>query len=415
MNTKRARTQEDPEREASADYYYSVLSGTDTGSILSSWFRVMEWTGMNYSQQQQKEPLQDLQLEIQQLSRQLIEVKRRMHSVLCDESSSSCNYEEARRASNPYEFLGEGRDQGLNSLFMNRSAIKLANLDALLDFQLTKQQYAFGPFRFVDLCGAPGGFSEYLLRRCVNLGVHECRGYGISLSGVNEYGSGVPWKMQDFCEEQQRTKLCFQICRGVDGTGDIFDWNNIQQLMKTVAADSETSTKVHLVVADGGFDAQRNSEDQEGMTQKLIVCEVAAALQLLEVGGTLVLKMFGFQTKVVRSVLRYLYKSFERIVALKPISSRPASAERYVVFDNFQGSASDFDGQQWKNQMFLGNIDTDVRTEQFDQYLCEFDRNMIALNLKACHAMLSFMQSETWDTPELFIDADDYRLCWRLL
>ena len=412
MNHKRARrTHEEAPRESSssssADYYYAVLSGSDTG-ILSSWFRVMQWTGMllNSSSSSEQESLQNLKLEIRQLSRQLIEIKRRMHA------SDGC-YWDARRASNPYEFLGEGREGGLNSLFMNRSAIKLANLDALLDWQLT-QRVSFGPFRFVDLCGAPGGFSEYIMRRCVDLGVHECHGFGMSLSGVNEYGAGVDWKISDFCEQEQRTKLCFRVCPGSDGTGDILNWDNVQQLKTTVAVNSE-SAKVHLVVADGGFDAQRNAEDQEGMTQKLIVCEVAAALDLLDVGGTLVIKLFGFQTPVVQCVLRYLYASFERMVALKPISSRPASAERYVVFADFRGNASDFDGQRWKNQMFLGQGVTGVPTGQLDLYLNEFDRNMMALNLKACHTMLSFMKSESWDTPELLVDADDYRLCWRLM
>jgi cap1 methyltransferase len=403
---KRARTldEDSDDSSSSADYYYAVFSGAETG-ILSSWFRVMEWTGHGFNSYQKNDSsLEDLRLEIRQLTRQLIEVKRRM--------IGGDHYRKARRASNPYEFLGEGQNGGLNLLFMNRSAIKLANLDALLDWQLTMQPN-FGPFRFVDLCGAPGGFSEYLMRRCVNLGVHECHGFGMSLLGVNEYGAGVAWKIGDFCDYQQRTKLRYQVCW--DGSGDILDWSNVQELIATISKDSETS-KVQLVVADGGFDAQRNAEDQEGMTQKLIVCEVAAALELLDIGGTLVLKLFGFQTPVVQCVMRYLYASFERMVALKPISSRPASAERYVVFVNFRGNASNFDGQRWKNQMFLGQFVADVPTEELDSYLCEFDRNMLVLNLKACHTMLSYVKSEeSWDVPELSVDADDYRLCWRLM
>lgn len=69
-----------------------------------------------------------------------------------------------------FEILGEGkRHHGLNQrMFMNRSAIKLANVDALLDFRLTVQPMTQSneTFGFVDLCGAPGGFSEYIMYRC---------------------------------------------------------------------------------------------------------------------------------------------------------------------------------------------------------------------------------------------------------
>ncbi|CAN0539598.1 unnamed protein product, partial [Scytosiphon promiscuus] len=38
------------------------------------------------------------------------------------------------------------------------------------------------PFLFADLCGGPGGFSEYLLLRRRQLGL-PARGWGISLRG----------------------------------------------------------------------------------------------------------------------------------------------------------------------------------------------------------------------------------------
>jgi hypothetical protein len=67
-----------------------------------------------------------------------------------------------------------------------------------------------------------------------------------------------------------------------------------------------------LVLADGGFDAQRDSEDQEGLALRLIACQAGAAISLLATGGALVLKCFNFQhsrtikvTKITCACVKY--------------------------------------------------------------------------------------------------------------
>lgn len=105
-------------------------------------------------------------------------------------------FKRVRSACNPAEALGSGS-------FLNRSAMKLANIDAILGGLLAqvylpgrrsrdnageetgKPEHEKGatgqpPLQFVDLCGGPGGFSEYLLRRRRQLGLPS-RGWGISL------------------------------------------------------------------------------------------------------------------------------------------------------------------------------------------------------------------------------------------
>lgn len=110
-------------------------------------------------------------------------------------------FKRARSACNPAEAIGSGS-------FLNRSAMKLANIDAVLGGKLSlpsrlsvkeasatektlpvKEGQVREPLRderspptllFADLCGGPGGFSEYLLRRRRQLGL-PARGWGISL------------------------------------------------------------------------------------------------------------------------------------------------------------------------------------------------------------------------------------------
>ncbi|KAL7569194.1 hypothetical protein ACA910_016754 [Epithemia clementina (nom. ined.)] len=484
----------------------------DRGQIISSWLSDNQWVEGSYSRQQHREqehmlPITSvvtddgitsneerehdglstskespsfsflLRADIDSLSKQLLQVKRRLlpAAELCAEwsnqsrknsngtylfeprsntlSSARDVFNAARSQCNPMEVLGERRNGGLaHRLFLNRAAIKLANLDALLNFELTKSfptSNGHDTFVFVDLCGAPGGFSEYVLmrRRQQQTRDHSgswnsssTYGYGMSLNGYNEYGHGTPWRLSNSsCSSStigdhgnslgdDLTHEHYQIFNGIDGSGDVFLWNNVQALLGFMKEDyskrclySECSNdlcmhdetdndqaKANLVLADGGFDAQRDSEHQEAMTQKLVVCEVAAALALLRKGGTLVVKMFGFQTSVIRALLADLKIKFgsANMVALKPVSSRPASAERYLVCRGFCGleNCSNWKGgPAWRNQMFLANLPAEATAadpssttsdwHEFWSYIDTFDRNLLRLNLKACFSILTRLEN----------------------
>ena len=431
--------------------------------------------------------------ELPSLDRQLQQVKRRFQesSERCAEAveayatNTTPNYEfeQGRRACNPMEVLGETRPGGLNhALFLNRSAIKLANIDAQLNFTLlTNNHHHYqqqhqpqnsitmdhqhhhdvqeeDTFYFADLCAAPGGFSEYLLRRfCHSLnhkkGNHlsssnqytSCRGYGMSLEGDNDQGHGTQWKISPgplfMGGKKNKNKnggggggVYYHICRGEDGTGDIFQWRNVQALQNDIASQQQNMTRnqhtnlqqqepqprvatgrVALVLADGGVDAQRNIEHPEAETQKLVVCQVAAALALLQPGGRLVLKLLGCQTTpILQCVLQELYDNFHHLQVLKPISSRPASAERYLVCTGYLGcptttttSATNsngnnnvqqnnndevFDGPRWINRVLLGQFKI---TPALATFLAQVDCDMMRLNLNACFAILSNLDSKT--------------------
>jgi cap1 methyltransferase len=378
---------------------------------------------------------------VQHICHKLLQVKQRLGpaseaAALAAGTSGRFEFAKARRACNPLELLGEsGRPyghEGLNhQLFMNRSAIKLANIDALVGYLLTQRQLRRisqeqissivddDAFVFVDLCGAPGGFSEYVLWRFREQdgAAGSCRGFGMSLVGTNEQGTGLCWKMDDSatcCHQHDnnynKSYSRYRICYGADGTGDVYRWENVECLQQMIARDCNTTNGAgcislpnlaHLVVVDGGFDSQRNVDNQEQVAQKLIVCETAAALSVLRDAGTLVIKMFGFQTDVIRAVMLHLYLSFDSMIALKPVSSRPASAERYVVCCGYLGNPGRFNGRQWCNEMFLGlnwaksrgtvSIANEIEDRLF-RYLNKFDYNLFNLNLKACFAMLSYLE-----------------------
>jgi cap1 methyltransferase len=181
------------------------------------------------------------------------------------------------------------------------------------------------------------------------------------------------------------------------------------------------------VVADGGFDAQRDSEHQEEVSQKIVVCQASAALALLQPGGTFVMKMFGFQTDTVRSLMKSLLLVFDKIQVIKPISSRPASAERYVIFSEYKGVPPCV--VQWQNRVLLGACGGSEKVTELQSKLCdcldECDRDILQLNQKACFEMLSYMERKTqtilhggasgssWTWEKQRVDISAYWRDWR--
>ncbi|KAI2649558.1 Cap-specific mRNA (nucleoside-2'-O-)-methyltransferase 1 [Labeo rohita] len=152
--------------------------------------------------------------------------------------------EEMRRArtrSNPYETIR-------GAFFLNRAAMKMANMDHVFDYMFTNPKDSHGKAQtrdrdgellyFGDVCAGPGGFSEYVL-----------------------------WRRR---------------------------WH---------AKDSTDGRGLHFLMADGGFSVEGQENIQEILSK-----------QLLLVG-----------------LIYLLYLCFERVSLFKPVTSRPANSERYVV------------------------------------------------------------------------------------
>lgn len=165
----------------------------------------------------------------------------------------------ARDASNPYEAIGRGR-------FLNRSAMKLVNMDHV--FRLTTPSIPSDVFTFADICGGPGGFSEYLLWKHSQL-QQPVHGFGISLRGT----TSCDWRLPPINSHKDRAKQSFEICDGADGTGNLYKLANIHTFRDRI--QDKHPSGVDLVVADGGFSDVRDQSDQVeyvlGLMQSLAI------------------------------------------------------------------------------------------------------------------------------------------------
>ena len=119
--------------------------------------------------------------------------------------------------------------------------------------------------------------------------------------------------------------------------------------------------------------------------------------------------------------MKDLVHRFEDFIITKPISSRPASAERYLVLVGFQGVGPDFEGRKWRDSIFLGSPVSGAgshKNQTVEVYLDLFDRDMHVLNIKACVAILSTLERKTemdGENEEAYCaDVQAYKHAWRL-
>ncbi|PZC81438.1 hypothetical protein B5X24_HaOG212643 [Helicoverpa armigera] len=224
----------------------------------------------------------------------------------------------ARSRSNPYETIGA-------VIFLNRAAVKMANIDAVFDFNFTKPKKQNGEnaidrkeiLYFADVCAGPGGFSEYVLYRKG----WRAKGFGFTLKGSNDF------KLSDFYAGSPET---FNPYYGVKNDGNIFDPANLASLKEHVLKQTD-DTGVHFLMADGGFSVEGQENIQEILSKQLYLCQCLAALMLVRTGGHFVVKLFDVFTLFSVGLIYIMYRCFDKVCIHKPVTSRPANSERYLI------------------------------------------------------------------------------------
>ncbi|KAH8552602.1 FtsJ-like methyltransferase-domain-containing protein [Umbelopsis sp. PMI_123] len=226
----------------------------------------------------------------------------------------------ARSRTNPFDKIDR-------AIFMNRAATKMAVLD--VTFNLMAVSNPSQIFRFADVCGGPGGFSEYLLWRAHTSG-QRIHGYGITLKGESD----KEWTLDKF-HPDSNVKESLTIVDGQDNTGDICNPDNIAAFAAVVQQDS---VGVDLVVADGGISFEGQQDKQELLARQLLVCQIVVMLRCLQKGGKFVCKFFDITQESTTGLVWLLYQCFESICITKPLTSRPANSERYIICDKLRFS-----------------------------------------------------------------------------
>ncbi|TMW56814.1 hypothetical protein Poli38472_006824 [Pythium oligandrum] len=194
-------------------------------------------------------------------------------------------------------YYRRAKEQGYRA----RSAYKLIQLDDtfhLLD----------GVSRVVDLCAAPGGWSQVIAERLQ----------------AQDKRSSDPFKI---------IAVDLMEMAPLDGVIQLQGDITHKQTADEIIASFE-GKKAHVVVSDGAPDVLGLHDLDEYLQAQLVLAGLNISLHILEDGGTFVAKIF--RGKEVSLLFAQLRRFFAKVTCAKPKASRNSSFESFVVCQDFR-------------------------------------------------------------------------------
>lgn len=252
---------------------------------------------------------------------QLLLLNQELHRLLKEHKNAISeieNWASLKRITNDYELVCGANAGGVSRMTpISRSYFKMWEI--LHDHvQLLDSQ----PIKCAFLAEGPGGFVESVATFRTSTSHHEDELHCITLIQRGAPGWGQ-------LQTRRWLKANTQRCRmhaGRDGTGDLYRLENIDQFAEEIGEES-----CKLVTADGGFDVSKNYDMQEQISFHLQLCETYAALRVQQFGGSFVLKVFDICDIRTVSLLWVLTRVYGQVKIVKPLTSRPANSEKYIV------------------------------------------------------------------------------------
>ena len=183
----------------------------------------------------------------------------------------------------------------------------------------------------------PGGFIECIYKYLDKYNINSINEiHGITLLSNNKT---IPnWKIK----KNVINKYNIHLNNINDGNGDLYNFNNLTNFMKSVKNTSDIYNCCDFITADGGFDFSGNFNEQEKDFIIFLICEIYLVLNLLKVGGNAVIKIYDIYSKESIKILYMLTILFEEVLIIKPLSSRPANSEKYLLCRNYIMNTEDF-------------------------------------------------------------------------
>ncbi|KAF2902960.1 hypothetical protein ILUMI_03229 [Ignelater luminosus] len=309
----------------------------------------------------------------------------------------------ARARSNPFETIR-------SAFFMNRAALKMANIDAVTGFIFTdidrnpNHRKTKGPYYFADVCAGPGGFSEYILWRKKWL----FKGFGFTLKGEHDF---------ELTESQCASPVTFSAHYGIRGDGDVCCPDNIRHFAERVLHETD-GMGVHFMMSDGGFSVEGNENLQEILSKQLYVCQCLTALAIVRPHGHFVTKLFDLFTPFSVGLIFIMYNCFEKISILKPNTSRPANSERYLICYGLKACSQtqqiqkylwDIASELWELHQVQNNLNLDVNqivpmsiitaNKEFYNYIVDSNNRIGANQIVGLLKLTAFCQNPTLIEP----------------
>lgn len=230
------------------------------------------------------------------------------------------------RLTNPFELVntGKGRHSVIDINTINRAYFKMIEL--LHNFNLINNDE---PLSYAALAEGPGGFIQAIIDYRNKYNCDDDTIWGITLK--NDKESSTKWNKS----LNSKFKVNY-------GDPNINDGNLLNPLNIIAYSKLFDNNKADLVTADGGFFVPPDLENfKEQLHVHLFLCEIITALKIQKNGGNFILKIYDIFTKATVQLLSILNSVYDEVFITKPVTSRPANSEKYIVCMNFQGMDDD--------------------------------------------------------------------------
>jgi len=254
---------------------------------------------------------------------------------LLDDGKYQKHWDKFKKLTNPYEFIFISKKKHTNKgiskyIPFSRSYFKLWEI--LKKFQLIDHLHHKN-IKTAHIAEGPGGFMECLVnyRNIYKHDNNKNNVFGITLKSMNKNIPG--WiKAKRFIKKNDIT-----ISYGKDNTGNIYNIENILYFANVIGKD-----KCDFITSDGGFDFSVDYNTQEQQAYRLLFCELVMAFSIQKIGGTQIIKIFDTFTPLTIKLLYLVSTLYNNVYIYKPLTSRPANSEKYIIAKGFKGIDSNY-------------------------------------------------------------------------
>lgn len=304
---------------------------------------------------------------------------KKNNSLLSELQSTKCKidkcnlkkWEIAKKSHNNFEYIytSSNTTKNLcNIVPISRSYFKL--LEILHTFNFFKNDCYIS-----CIAEGPGGFIQCLHDTYNKKNLNIINIHGITLISDDKR---VPYWNNQILSNYKNT-----ICYCSDKTGDIYNIKNANEYINSHKA------KCFLVTSDGGFDYSDDYNNQELSSIKLLFCEVYIALNIQDINGNFIIKMFDLLNIKTIQLLYILYLHYESIYFYKPDTSRLSNSEKYIICKGFRGLNNCI------NELLIKNYDTNdidiFVPESFINNIDDYNNKFVKNQIKNINEVLEIV------------------------
>ena len=240
------------------------------------------------------------------------------HSIKTEIDHRLYLWDKYKKYFNPYEYINTPFDAYTPAVCsykpLSRAYFKMIEILYHYSFYFPDSMVSF------HLAEGPGGFIEALSNYRNN---DKDIYYGMTLMAED-----IPkWKHGDIYLKLHKNII---LEYGEDKTGNLYSKKNLESIY------SAHKHSIDFVTGDGGMDFSNDFNKQEESSLNLIFAQIVFAMCIQKKGGSFVLKLFDTFSSLSVELLFLLNYLYEDIYIIKPLTSRPANSEKYIVCIRFR-------------------------------------------------------------------------------